>query len=279
MLQKTSFDLARLFKQLKQAQQDVSQICEPILEFFGIKYFELYRVYPDNSFIVLTTHPEWVHFYFSNHFFEITDTDCHERLSQYDFVLWNRWPESDTAVWEITQQANNFDLTNTITLICKNEEALNAFSFGAPTKSVDIDNKYLVNMSVLEKFAYYFLSKAHKLIEESNKLKSRLPVQKRDSDKNNFLEKNEIMKCLDIKNIPFFIDNKEVVLTEKETKISLYYLQGISAKRIAHKLNASNRTIEWHIENIKQKLGCYSKTHLCEKLNQNPILNYLKRIE
>lgn len=50
-------------------------------------------------------------------------------------------------------------------------------------------------------------------------------------------------------------------------KECLYYLtKGMTFKQIARILNLSPRTIEHHIEYVKIKLGCFSRTQLIEKI-------------
>jgi DNA-binding CsgD family transcriptional regulator len=270
------FNLSNLVKQLGAVHGGIQQLCKPILDYFGITYFKLHRVYPNNSFVILSTHPHWIEYYFSNHYFETTDTDCHERLSKFDYVLWDQWPEEDESVWNIIHEANSFKITNAISIVLKFPDSVNVFSFGAPTKHEGIYNKYLVNMSVLEKFCYYFLSKAHNLITEANQLKSQLPkidfTCKEDIKDS---QKFELLDFFNLNTLSFCIDNKTIWLNEKETKIIICCLQGMSAKCIANKYDLSSRTVEWHIENMKKKLDCHTKSQLCLKVSKDPMISYM----
>jgi len=54
-------------------------------------------------------------------------------------------------------------------------------------------------------------------------------------------------------------------LTEKEALILFYILQGYSCKYIAKFLHNSFRTIEYHIENIKNKFDCNTRDQIVEK--------------
>ena len=53
--------------------------------------------------------------------------------------------------------------------------------------------------------------------------------------------------------------------TERETCCLFYLIRGNTFKEIARKLNISNRTVETHIENIKLKMNCTSRSSLIEK--------------
>jgi len=54
-------------------------------------------------------------------------------------------------------------------------------------------------------------------------------------------------------------------LTQKEKECIYELAKGKSAKQIAHALRNSPRTIETHLQNIKQKLGCHTRAQIIEK--------------
>jgi len=56
-------------------------------------------------------------------------------------------------------------------------------------------------------------------------------------------------------------------LTSQEQKILNLLVEGISPKEIAYKLNISNRTVEFHLTNIYNKLGVHSIQELLAKQN------------
>ncbi len=56
--------------------------------------------------------------------------------------------------------------------------------------------------------------------------------------------------------------------TERESEVIELLLDGNSAPQIADELFISKRTVEHHVERIKDKLDCYSKSELIQKLRQ-----------
>ncbi len=56
--------------------------------------------------------------------------------------------------------------------------------------------------------------------------------------------------------------------TERESEVIDLLLDGNSAPQIADELIISKRTVEHHIERIKDKLDCYSKSELIKKLRE-----------
>ncbi len=60
-------------------------------------------------------------------------------------------------------------------------------------------------------------------------------------------------------------DYSEFGLTNREGQCLFYFVRGKTSKEIAEKLNISNRTVETHIEHIKNKYNCVTKSNLIEK--------------
>lgn len=58
---------------------------------------------------------------------------------------------------------------------------------------------------------------------------------------------------------------RPVTLTAREKECLYYLVSGKSAKQTAALLNVSPRTVEFHLENIKQKAGCRTKLELLGK--------------
>ena len=56
-------------------------------------------------------------------------------------------------------------------------------------------------------------------------------------------------------------------LTDRERRVCELLLQGVSNKEVAAMMTLSTRTVEFHIANIRKKLGASSKTALVGYLN------------
>lgn len=57
----------------------------------------------------------------------------------------------------------------------------------------------------------------------------------------------------------------EYHLNKRETESLFYLIRGYTAKEIAQRLGLSAKTIEYHIEQLKNKLNCSKKSELVEK--------------
>src|SRR3989339_453013 len=56
------------------------------------------------------------------------------------------------------------------------------------------------------------------------------------------------------------------ILTSKELEVSSYVIFGLSAKEIAKEMEISHRTVEKHIDHLKEKLNCKNQKKLISNL-------------
>lgn len=56
------------------------------------------------------------------------------------------------------------------------------------------------------------------------------------------------------------------ILSPKQLECLIYLAKGMTTKRIASSMNISGRTVDSHIEKLKEKLDCYSKQDLLTKV-------------
>jgi DNA-binding CsgD family transcriptional regulator len=61
-------------------------------------------------------------------------------------------------------------------------------------------------------------------------------------------------------------NGQPIELTTRENECLYYLLAGKSAKQTAAILNISQRTVEFHLDNIKLKAGCRTKIELAGKV-------------
>lgn len=57
----------------------------------------------------------------------------------------------------------------------------------------------------------------------------------------------------------------EYSLSKRESESLFYLIRGYTAREIAQRLGLSSKTIEYHIEQLKNKLNCSKKSELIEK--------------
>lgn len=246
--------------------EHVRLICEPLWKYCNIAYFSYVRIYPDNTYMRLCSHGEWADYCIQKNHCTVAINRALKRPGN-GFLMWSTKNQSG-----MDDTAGYFDGDHGFSLIDTYKEYTEIFTFAAPGANKEIAYFYLNNTDVLKRFTFYFKERAHNLIllasQKSNRLK--LASETRVSD--NFHEvlhtKNErdFLKNIHIKKYHFYIDDHEVVLSAIEVGCLHYLLKGFSVKDIALLRAVSKRTIETHVEHVKQKLHCATKYILLKKL-------------
>lgn len=75
------------------------------------------------------------------------------------------------------------------------------------------------------------------------------------------------------------------VLSSREREVLVLIARGLSAKEVAQKTNLSPRTVEHHVENIRNKLRARNRAHIVSKalaygeitLNDNAVNDHFPR--
>lgn len=68
-----------------------------------------------------------------------------------------------------------------------------------------------------------------------------------------------------------------VYLTRRESQCCLLLLYGLTMRDIAQELELSARTVEYYLNNIKRKMGCYYRDQLVKKLLVSDFLENVNR--
>jgi DNA-binding CsgD family transcriptional regulator len=149
---------------------------------------------------------------------------------------------------------------------------IHEYGFGSSEKHKNITSTLINQLPLLKKFIQHFQSEMsltlQAMFEESIYLedmlvgkpqKSFLPTIKLDEQK-----KQKFISQIDnTGNACQFYQ-----LTKREREIFICYSTGKSAREVAKQMHLSPRTIEHHLERIKDKLLCGNKSELYERFQQ-----------
>ncbi|MBS0359315.1 MAG: helix-turn-helix transcriptional regulator [Proteobacteria bacterium] len=123
---------------------------------------------------------------------------------------------------------------------------------------------YITNIDILEKFRIYFKQKAHDLIERHKLNPIKLPnfdrAQNSYKKENYRIDKEQLLKAIALDE--YNLNNQ--ILPKREVECLAYLSLGKSSKETAKIMKISHRTVEKHLEIVKDKLGCNTKNQLKE---------------
>jgi DNA-binding CsgD family transcriptional regulator len=252
---------------------EMSQICS-ILKIINIHFFHYIKHLKDGSQINLSNRPDWTQFFFNNGLYKI---GAYGNNLRSGFIFWDYFEAK-----EIRTCVREFQLGQGITIIVKNKKECDFYCFGSSIRREEAVNFYLSNMDVLQRFIVYFNDKASSIINQALKTSQNriiLPeiYQKTTDPVTNAIvpfnyqsqehyntSKSSFVNTLNALRYKyqFSTNNYEVSLTPKELEYAIFLLQGKTAREIGEIFNVSRRTVETHFENLRNKLGCYSKQEL-----------------
>lgn len=257
----------------------IKELALPLETHFGITEFIYTFIGHDGKFFALSNQPAPSEFYFSNRFYEST--------------LLIRHPDNykDSAIMPVMipheKQENAMDEKfgyspdNLLVLFRREKENVHKFLFNTNLKKHSLIPFYINNLSVLESFCTYFLSEWSHYQGEMQKYAIDIGALIGPS----FFEINPptdtaqelIQKMAFLKKIKVIPKDFEVPdsLSAQEKSCLKWIHQGKTLKETASILKLSPRTVEYYFDNIKNKLNCYSKSDVMDKLHYLKMLGVL----
>ena len=247
----------------------VKEICKPLTEYLGIRFFGYMKLYNDCSYLLL--HNGYNDF-IRKHMETIRGQDAHFknefRNTLADGPNFFLWPIKYKTLSPISSLHDEFNIWHGFSINYRHPEYIEHFAFAFNKNADDKSHFYLQNASLLAKFCDYFKIQVYDLIDCANKNKLAIYEDKFDIS---CLEKIEIKRkeFFDEINKP---NNRQLInqngdlikLTKREADCMSIFMQNRTIKEIGKHLELSPRTVERYIENVKQKLGVNYKSQLVD---------------
>ncbi|MDF1796919.1 MAG: LuxR C-terminal-related transcriptional regulator [Coxiellaceae bacterium] len=253
--------------------EDILAICQPMRQHFGMRSLVYKRVFKDGREISLSTHPEWVAYYFENELFR--DSALEKEIEHYveGHLIWSQIPTHSPILKAV---AERYDISNGITLIRPDEqgEYCEFYFLGAAKENTSFAQQCTNNMDLLDQFTEHFRYHAGDLIEKLEQQPIHV-LDKYERNKVNIIDipcyqnqsrRHQFMADLNRNGAVVPVGSDMVMLTRRETEVARYVLDGMTMKQIAERCYISPRTVETHIDHLKQKLRVRKKSELLQRL-------------
>ncbi|MDO8953550.1 MAG: helix-turn-helix transcriptional regulator [Gammaproteobacteria bacterium] len=156
--------------------------------------------------------------------------------------------DSSAERYKINKALNIY---NTLEFTQKQGDITSMFGFGTSRRGPEVLNEYLANLHLFQQFIRNFEHDAKDILRITHLAPT--PLLSNIEDKT---DKNGTIILLD--------NNQSIKLSNREIEVLTLLSYGSSAKSSALKLGLSPRTIETHIESLKNKLNLRRKVDLIE---------------
>jgi DNA-binding CsgD family transcriptional regulator len=237
--------------------KDIAEICRPFFQQSNFCFLNIIRLYDNGRVLYLCDNPAWLQHYLSNGFPSIGAFEQNPIFKQEEYVLWSALGDQDPILIYTREM---FNLHHGITLISPFLGGCDYFNFGTFKKERAIMGDMCTQVEELQHFSKNLLDKIKRVMTTHEKYALDLTT---------FKQQPTIIQP----------ENKRLYLgalydythlTSKELECLNKLISGQTIPEIAANLKVSVRTVEKHIENIKQKLHCKTQCelgYLAAKLN------------
>lgn len=149
-------------------------------------------------------------------------------------------------------------MDNTFLMLDKRENQIEGFLFSTKPKEKQASLIYLNYLDALKKFNCYFVREMSPVLTQMQADEFNLKAVKGI----NFFKRKEGLPLASADKVSGQFLKAISPLSPQEEKCLELFRLGYSAQATASILDLSRRTVEHYFENIKHKLGCYSKWDL-----------------
>jgi DNA-binding CsgD family transcriptional regulator len=240
----------------------INQIIRPLSAAFPFTHIWYYSITSEGHYTCIGSRQDWTEYFFY--------TEVYKNISS--FFRHPRYFRSSNMIFKVDKEIADRDqpchINSSLVIVEKNKNGMEGFGFGSDLTNNTIDHIYLNELGLLRKFRDFFKKEAKSLIlaEEANPLSLKEMIGAAVFDSAPPLPqiedraRNQLLRYLGLQAPPR--------LSPRESWCLALTLQGKSAGRIAKELEISLRTVEYYIENVKNKFGCNLKVELFERALQ-----------
>jgi DNA-binding CsgD family transcriptional regulator len=235
----------------------ITEITKPLTN-IGLSYFTFDRTYQDGSHLRLTNAGKWIESYYRSELYKAAIFEKDPRLFRNGFVFWS-WLNREP----VYSAAAEHDIDHGLTIIERHEQYADFFHFGTTRSNFISPEDLVAKIDFLYRFIAFFKQKLRHLIITAENTRLLLPVNQDKQIELSELQQHrntgqlsELLKKTEVSRLYLGEDFDNAYLTRREIDILWLLTEGKKPIEISKRLGLSNRTLETHVKNIKDKFKC-----------------------
>lgn len=218
------------------------------------KYFQ------DGSCILLSDHEEWMQYHLAKGYPVPAPIPVHLLEKREAFHLIPDTGRFQKAKYDLIQK---YDSDQAIDFIRRGKDYYEVVCFSFPRGYQDVMNTIVNNLNTFREFYAIFKEKAAKLLKPAENQKIILPTHMTGIDfKALSVADNQVLSDTPGSQMKKMFNQN---FSTRQIEVLLHTIRGKTASQIAFELGLSKRTVEYYLENIKNRMGVYSKSELVNK--------------
>lgn len=249
------------------------------LQHIGVTFVSYLKISKDNNFLYICNSKKWLSYIYAKQDNNIDDfvlpnTFLEEKVHKNNY--YNNTKFSLSLITGIPEHTNEFhsklienNIWHVLGLLRQKKNCIELISFGAHPNNNNIINVYLNNLDFFERYGILFKSKLNKHFDSMKK-------NQIINEINSAFTKNNQTKNINLNELKFKIDSElyttphtielldgvRCTITGRELECLSQLQKGFCTKTISKFLKISKRTVEKHLENLKNKFNCSHKQGL-----------------
>ncbi len=253
----------------------VTSICQPVINHFGVDFFDYTRVYGDGSESNLTTHPQWLAYYLSQQLYCYNPLEKSIDAYSAGYAYWSAASDDSKLSQMIDQK---IQITQLFVVIRPNHQAgyCDFYYFGATKNNPQFEQRCLSNIDLIKQFIDYFDYTAANMIDTVHEQRLYMPQKftqnKSEADSMMIYQSSsdwhQFISDLARQGAVIKSGSRMVMLTQREAELIPYILRDQGMRDIADHCRVSPRTVETHLTHIKNKVQASSKSELIRILRE-----------
>lgn len=254
-------------KYITKHSDQIRKITRPLRDRFGIEYFTYHGIDSKRHYTVLVDRPDWAEHYVSIQLYLEDPFLRHPSVYEPGICVIG---EQGSPIYQETVKKLGEQVFQTSMGLVQIERTGDGVEFFGCTgrNPHSLYSLYLNHGSLLKSFSQYFKSELGSILSCLKDEPSFLP----DLKGKDFFVQDPIGPEIDQGSCYSFLEDIGFAgaikladsLTKRQKECLTLLLAHKNAKETAAILNLSPRTIEFYFENIKDKLGCFSKSDIIE---------------
>lgn len=250
-------------------QNKIKKTCEPFFKAFGLNHFFHQSISHEGLFYGMGTNPDFMHYYVDQNMHESNPFIVESQKVNSGVYSFNSANSNDfQSTLSLAKQ--KYNISHTLLIVENDRYSCHQYGFGISPECVASESLLINELPLIKIFINYFNQEMASVLNDlktdpvkiekrKDHVRNTLPdTQLGDLQRKDLLAKLKIPKHL--LSLP--------KLSKREMDCLKLYLKGKSSSEIGEDLELNKRTVEFYIENIKNKLSRYKKSELIALLHQ-----------
>lgn len=221
---------------------DVNLLSEQIRQHADVHVLGFARFFPNHQRFMICNNKEWWIDYYINELYRYSPYENKHKILKSSYNMWDHLPYAPPEIYQHSRK--KFNIAHGLSVIQQYGDYCDCFVFATQSGNNKINNFYLNHKELFKEFIDKFYIQMDYAFSELSKKTFKIPENTQ------------------------YVASPHLTLTSRQQDCAELLINGASTKEIAKVLQLSPRTVESHIEILKEKFSAKNRSQLVHSLNK-----------